>query len=105
MISTTPAPVSACAVRSTSRIWAWTVTSRAVVGSSATMTDGAFAMARAMTTRWRIPPENSCGNDRALCRGSGMPTRSSSSTARFHAARFVRSWCTRSASERSRPTE
>ena len=41
------------------RIWAWMVTSRAVVGSSQMSTWGLQAMAVAMTTRWRIPPENS----------------------------------------------
>ena len=44
-----------------SRIWAWMVTSSAVVGSSAMITSGSLAMAMAMTARWRIPPENSCG--------------------------------------------
>ena len=38
------------------RIWAWMVTSRAVVGSSARMRSGSQARAMAMTTRWRMPP-------------------------------------------------
>ena len=38
-----------------------------------------------MTTRWRMPPENSCGNAAPEPRASGIPTRSSSSTARFRA--------------------
>ena len=46
---------------SESSTWACTVTSRAVVGSSARITSGSLAMAMAMTTRWRMPPENSCG--------------------------------------------
>nr|WP_324603140.1 hypothetical protein [Acidipropionibacterium acidipropionici] len=50
-MSRTPAPVSRWAVRSVSRICAWTVTSRAVVGSSAMMRSGLLAMAMAMTTR------------------------------------------------------
>ena len=52
------------------------VTSKAVVGSSAMMTRGLFAMAMAMTTRWRMPPENSCGKERSRFFGSGMPTKS-----------------------------
>ena len=58
---TIAAPVSVSAVCSTSRICACTVTSRAVVGSSAMITSGWLAMAIAMTTRCRMPPENSCG--------------------------------------------
>jgi len=42
-------------------ICACTVTSNAVVGSSQIMISGRQAMAAAMTTRWRIPPENSWG--------------------------------------------
>ena len=60
-MSSSAAPVSSSAVRSELSTWAWTVTSSAVVGSSARMTSGSLAMAMAMTTRWRIPPENSCG--------------------------------------------
>lgn len=44
--------------RSTFRIPAWTVTSRAVVGSSATSTLGPHATAIAIITRWRMPPES-----------------------------------------------
>ena len=39
----------------------WTVTSRAVVGSSQMMSDGSRVRAMAMRTRWRWPPESSCG--------------------------------------------
>ena len=42
-------------------IWACTVTSSAVVGSSAMSTDGSRASAIAIITRWRMPPENWCG--------------------------------------------
>ena len=42
-------------------IWAWTVTSRAVVGSSAMRSSGSSAIAIAIMMRWRIPPENWCG--------------------------------------------
>ena len=44
-----------------SRIWAWIVTSNAVVGSSARMSFGSHDRAIAIITRWRIPPENWCG--------------------------------------------
>ena len=37
----------------------------------------------AIIARWRMPPENSCGYCVARVVGCGMPTRSSSSTARF----------------------
>jgi hypothetical protein len=43
------------------RICACTVTSSAVVGSSAMITSGSLASAMAMPTRWRIPPDISCG--------------------------------------------
>ena len=46
--------------RSSRRICCCTVTSRAVVGSSAT-SFGSIISPMAMTARWRIPPENSCG--------------------------------------------
>ena len=49
--------VPAAGRRSSSRIWAWIITSRAVVGSSATMTSGPQARARAIIARWRMPPE------------------------------------------------
>ena len=42
-------------------ICAWTVTSSAVVGSSAMTMSGSSASAIAIITRWRMPPENWCG--------------------------------------------
>ena len=45
----------------TSMTWAWMVTSRAVVGSSAISSVGSLAMPIAIMARWRMPPENSCG--------------------------------------------
>ena len=38
-------------------IWAWMVTSRAVVGSSQIRIFGWQDRAMAMTIRWRMPPE------------------------------------------------
>ena len=61
MISTRAAPVSCWAALMASRTVACTVTSSAVVGSSAMITSGLLAIAMAITTRWRMPPENSCG--------------------------------------------
>ena len=43
---------------SRARIWAWIVTSSAVVGSSASSTFGSQASAMAIITRWRSPPES-----------------------------------------------
>ena len=43
------------------RICAWTMTSRAVVGSSPMTSAGSHARAIAIIARWRIPPESSCG--------------------------------------------
>ncbi len=61
------------------------------MGSSAMMTSGSLAMDIAIIARWRIPPENSCGKDLTRTWGLGMPTRSSSSTARLPAAARDRS--------------
>ena len=49
-------PVCACRSRSRSRICACTVTSSAVVGSSAISRSGPQDSAIAIITRWRIPP-------------------------------------------------
>ena len=65
-----------------SRIWAWIVTSRAVVGSSAMSSSGLVERAMAIMTRWRIPPESWCGYSRARRFASGIPTWPSISTAR-----------------------
>ena len=70
---------------SSARICACTVTSSAVVGSSAISNLGSLASAIAIITRWRMPPENSCGNWSTRRFGSGIPTRSSNSTARARA--------------------
>ena len=52
---------SATTLRMRSRIWAWMVTSSAVVGSSAISSSGSQASAMAIITRCRMPPENWCG--------------------------------------------
>src|SRR6185312_7234700 len=54
-------PRSSVRRTSSSRIWACTMTSSAVVGSSARRTLGLHASAIAIAARWRMPPENSCG--------------------------------------------
>ena len=51
-------PVSACRRRISARICAWIVTSSAVVGSSAISSVGPQAIASAIITRWRMPPES-----------------------------------------------
>ena len=52
---------SRCRLWRSSTIWAWVVTSRAVVGSSAINSLGEQDKAMAIMTRWRMPPENACG--------------------------------------------
>ena len=104
MIRMTAAPVSACASSSTSRICACTVTSRAVVGSSAMITR------RVVGDRHRdhhplAHPAGELVRERPRPgRGFGMPTRSSSSTARFPAAPRPMFWWICSASTICRPT-
>ncbi len=80
MISIIAEPVSCWTSCSTSMTWACTVTSSAVVGSSAISSFGSLAIAMAIIARWRIPPENSCGYCDARAFGSGTPTRLSRST-------------------------
>ncbi len=54
-------PVCFCRSASSFRICACTVTSSAVVGSSAMNRSGSLASAMAIITRWRWPPESWCG--------------------------------------------
>ena len=61
VMMTTPMPSSPCSSAMSSRICACTVTSSAVVGSSAISSLGSLASAMAIIARWRMPPENSCG--------------------------------------------
>jgi hypothetical protein len=72
---------SRCWASSRFRIWACTVTSSAVVGSSARSSLGPQARAMAITTRWRMPPESWWGYSRTRLAGSGMPTEVSRATA------------------------
>ncbi len=86
-----------------SRIWAWMVTSSAVVGSSARTRAGSQASAIAIMIRWRIPPLNWCGNWRRRRTPSGMPTRESSSTARAWDWALVMARCVSTVSVSWRP--
>ena len=61
VISTSAMPRSRCSDSRRSRIWAWMVTSSAVVGSSAMRSFGLQAIAMAIMTRWFMPPESWCG--------------------------------------------
>ena len=87
-----------------SMICAWTVTSSAVVGSSAISTSGLWTSAIAIIARWRMPPENWCGKSDARSFAFGMPTAPSSSTARCHASFFETSACAWTASAIWAPT-
>ena len=58
VISTTAAPLSCWSLRISRRIWAWIVTSRAVVGSSAISSLGLQHRAMAIMTLWRMPPDS-----------------------------------------------
>ena len=59
-------PISCCKLRSSSRIWIWTVASSAVVGSSASSSLGRHDRAMAIMARWRNPA-------RELVRERGEP--------------------------------
>ena len=93
---------SSLRLRISSSTWAWMVTSRAVVGSSAMMSPGLQASAMAMTTRWRMPPLNSWGY--SLYRWPGICTFSSISMAFFSASASERFWWATRASEIWTPT-
>ena len=61
MISSSAMPSRSSQLGSSFRICAWIVTSSAVVGSSAISMSGSLAIAIAIITRWRCPPESWCG--------------------------------------------
>ena len=83
----TAMPNSCCSSLISSVICACTVTSRAVVGSSAISSFGRHTSAVAIITRCCMPPENWKEYCFAREAGSGMPTLRSMSTARASAAR------------------
>ena len=56
---------------SSSTICACTVTSSALVGSSARRISGSSAMAMAMATRWFMPPDSCAGQLSRMRSGSG----------------------------------
>ena len=68
--------------RNSTRISSWMVASSAVVGSSASSSLGAVALAIAISTRCRIPPLSSCGYCRSRSSGAVMCTERNSSTSR-----------------------
>ncbi|MCY1300010.1 hypothetical protein D9M70_495650 [compost metagenome] len=97
-------PSSRCRSRMRLRICACTVTSSAVVGSSAISTSGSLASAMAIITRWRWPPESWCGYWLSRSSGSGIRTWRNSSSARSVAARRLILRCARIASMICVPT-
>ena len=86
-----------------SRIWAWMVTSRAVVGSSAMSSLGSQASAMAIITRWRRPPESSWGYWSSRSAGWGISTSRRTSSARCRACWRETSRCSRTPSAIWRP--
>ncbi len=85
-------------------IWAWTVTSRAVVGSSAISTAGSSAIAMAIMMRCRMPPENWCGKALTRALAPGICTRSISRTAWSSASDLFIPRCLRNISPICQPT-
>ena len=87
-----------------SRICACTVTSSAVVGSSAISRSGPEMVAMAIITRWRMPPDSSCGYcliRRALRECAHVQDLE---RAPLRLAARTRCWCMRSASMICSPT-
>ena len=72
-MSSTEVPSSEVIFSRWSRIWRCTVTSRADVGSSAMSRRGWQDRPMAISARWRMPPENSCGYCLARRAASGRP--------------------------------
>ena len=97
-------PVSACRRRISSRICAWMVTSSAVVGSSAISSVGLQAMASAIITRWRMPPDSWCGYSCRRCAAAGISTSSSMRWAWASAALRSSPMCRRTDSAICSPT-
>ncbi len=101
--STIAVPVRARSSWNRLRICACTVTSSAVLGSSASSISGSAISAMAIITRWRMPPDSSWGYWRMRRAPSGMCTASSISIARCRAVRASLPRCTRSTSVIWRP--
>ena len=91
-------PVSACKRRINARICAWIVTSSAVVGSSAIKSVGSHAMAKAIITRCRMPPDSWCGYSHSRCDAAGISTSSSMRSAWASAALRSSPLCSRTLS-------
>ena len=104
VMSTMAVPLSRCSSRSRSKIWACTVTSSAVVGSSAIRMSGRQASAMAIITRWRMPPESWCGYSSTRRSGAAIPTWRSISMAWARAAAPSSPACRRSDSPIWSPT-
>ncbi len=102
LIMMSPTPCSATSRSISRRICACTITSNAVVGSSATISRGSQASAMAIMTRCRCPPDSSCGY--AAARAAGRPTCSSSSPAFFRAPAGVAFRCSSTGSAIWSPT-
>ena len=100
VISIAAVPRSLQTRRSTRITWAWTETSSAVVGSSAISSAGSAHSASAIATRWRMPPENWCGNWWSRAAGSAISTSASRSIARWRAWRSLSGRCWRIVSTR-----
>ena len=75
-------PVSCWSSASSATIWLCTETSSADTGSSATISFGPSTSAVAIPTRWRRPPESSCGRLRANREGSATRSIISATRAR-----------------------
>ena len=94
VISTMAMLVRSRSSRTSAVICACTVTSSAVLGSSAISSSGSHSRPIAIITRWRMPPEYSCGYWRMRSSGSGMRTARSISIAWARASsRFSPWWC------------
>ncbi|KAG1431800.1 hypothetical protein G6F57_022893 [Rhizopus arrhizus] len=94
-MNSTAMPTSRCRSRIRSMIAAWTVTSSAVVGSSAISNCGRHARAMAIITRWRMPPDKSPGYCVMRRWGSDIFTATSMASAFVQASSREMSWCSR----------
>ena len=104
VMSRTAMPSRCCRSRSSPRISAWTVTSSAVVGSSAISSFGPAARAMAMQTRCAMPPDSSPGRLRRTAAASGNRTSCSSRNASALASRRDCGRCRRMTSRSWLPT-